>query len=74
MQLRRPAAARSSDRLGVSPPFPPPAERCALMCVLSLGFGSRLVLIPNNLAIIEKDRVVLTITSDRVSEVLSADR
>jgi hypothetical protein len=44
------------------------------MCVLSLGFGSRLVLIPNNLAIIEKDRVVLTITSDRVSEVLSADR
>src|SRR5215470_2276882 len=36
MQLRRPAAARASDRLGVSPPFPPPAERCALMCVLSM--------------------------------------
>jgi hypothetical protein len=41
---------------------------------LRLGFGSRLVLIPSDLAIIEKDRIVLTITSDRVSEVLAADR
>lgn len=41
---------------------------------LLLGFGVRLVLIPNDLAIIEKDRIVLTITSDRVSEMLGTNR
>jgi sporulation protein YlmC with PRC-barrel domain len=41
---------------------------------LALGFGSRLVLIPRDLAIVQKDRIVLTITKDRVSDVLGADR
>jgi sporulation protein YlmC with PRC-barrel domain len=41
---------------------------------LTLGFGTRLVLIPNDLAVVQKDRVVLTITSDRVSEMLGTDR
>jgi len=39
----------------------------------TLGFGSRLVLIPKSLATIQDDRIVLTITSDRVSEVLAKD-
>jgi hypothetical protein len=34
VQLRLPAAARAAIACG--PPFPPPAERCALTCVLSL--------------------------------------
>ena len=41
---------------------------------LALGIGSRLVLIPRDLAIVQKDRIVLTITKDRVSEVLGANR
>jgi hypothetical protein len=41
---------------------------------LALGFGSRLVLIPRDLAIVQEDRIVLTITKDRVSEVLGADK
>jgi len=41
---------------------------------LTLGFGTRLVLIPRNLAIIQNDRIVLTITKDRVSQVLGLDR
>ena len=31
------AAARAADRLLEGPPFPPPAERCALMWVLSIA-------------------------------------
>ena len=41
---------------------------------LTLGFGARMVLIPNDLAVVQKDRVVLTITSDRVLEMLGADK
>lgn len=40
----------------------------------ALGFGARQVLIPNDLATIQKDRVVLTITSERVSEMLEANK
>lgn len=29
-------AARAANRLSLRPPFPPAAERCALMCVLSI--------------------------------------
>src|SRR5712664_238632 len=36
MELVRPAPARLADRLEVGPPFPPPAERWALMWVLSI--------------------------------------
>ena len=36
VELARFAAARLPERLEVGPPFPPPAERCALMCVLSI--------------------------------------
>jgi len=39
-----------------------------------LGFGTRYVLIPKAIAIIEKDRVILTITSERVSEMLEVDK
>jgi sporulation protein YlmC with PRC-barrel domain len=39
----------------------------------TLGFGTRHVLIPKSLAAIQDDRIVLTITSDRVSEVLTKD-
>jgi len=39
----------------------------------TLGFGTRHVLIPKSLATIQNDRIVLTITSDRVSEVLAKD-
>jgi hypothetical protein len=35
-----------------------------------LGFGTRRVLIPDTLATVENDRVTLTITSDRVNELL----
>ncbi len=35
VNLGRPSAARPSDRLGEFPPFPPLAERCALIDVLS---------------------------------------
>jgi len=35
MNLGRPSAARASDRLRIFPPFPPEAERCALIDVLS---------------------------------------
>jgi len=38
-----------------------------------LGFGTRYVLIPKAIATIEKDRVVLTITRARVSEMLEVD-
>jgi sporulation protein YlmC with PRC-barrel domain len=41
---------------------------------LSLGLGVRHVLIPRNLAITQHDRIVLTITKDRVSQVLGLDR
>ena len=37
VELARPAAARGADRLEEGPPFPPAAERCALMCVLSMA-------------------------------------
>jgi sporulation protein YlmC with PRC-barrel domain len=39
-----------------------------------LGFGTRYVLIPKSIATIGKDRVVLTITSERVSEMLDVDK
>jgi hypothetical protein len=35
MNLGRPSAARSPDRVGELPPFVPLAERCALTDVLS---------------------------------------
>jgi sporulation protein YlmC with PRC-barrel domain len=41
---------------------------------LTLGLGTRHVLIPRNLAIVHKDRIVLTITKDRVSQMLGMDR
>jgi hypothetical protein len=37
-----------------------------------LGFGTRRVLIPDTLASVQNDRVILTITSDRVNELLEA--
>jgi hypothetical protein len=37
-----------------------------------MGFGTRRVLIPDTMAMIDRDRVVLTITSDRVNELLEA--
>jgi hypothetical protein len=40
----------------------------------TLGLGTRHVLIPRNLAIVENDRIVLTITKDRVSKVLGVDK
>ncbi len=36
MELARLAATRLAERLEVGPPFAPPAERWALMCVLSI--------------------------------------
>jgi PRC-barrel domain len=39
----------------------------------TLGFGTRLVFIPKSLATIQDDRIVLTITSDRISELLAKD-
>ncbi len=36
MELARFATARLAERLDVGPPFPPPADRWALMCVLSI--------------------------------------
>lgn len=36
VELARLAAARLAERLEVCPPFAPPAERWALMCVLSI--------------------------------------
>jgi hypothetical protein len=41
---------------------------------LTLGLGTRHVLIPSDLAIVQNDRIVLTITKDRVSQVLGMDR
>jgi hypothetical protein len=40
---------------------------------LTLGLGIRHVLIPRNLATIQNDRIVLTITKDRVSQVLGVE-
>ena len=37
MERGCPAAARAADRLREGPPFPPPAERCALMWELSIA-------------------------------------
>ena len=37
VELARPAAARFAERLPEGPPFPPLADRCALMCVLSIA-------------------------------------
>jgi hypothetical protein len=37
-----------------------------------MGFGTRRVLIPDTMAMVDRDRVVLTITSDRVNELLEA--
>ena len=37
VQLAGPPAARGAERLLESPPFPPAAERCALMWVLSIA-------------------------------------
>ena len=37
-----------------------------------LGFGTRRVLIPDSLATVENDRVILTIPSDRVNDLLEA--
>ena len=37
-----------------------------------LGFGTRRVLIPDSLATVQNDRVILTIPSDRVNELLEA--
>jgi hypothetical protein len=39
----------------------------------TLGLGTRHVLIPKSLATIQDGRIVLTITSDQVSEVLAKD-
>ena len=39
-----------------------------------LGFGTRYVLIPKSIATIEKDRVTLTITRERISEMLEVDK
>src|SRR5262249_8919213 len=36
VDLRVAPAARAANRLFLLPPFPPEAERCALMCVLSI--------------------------------------
>ena len=36
VELAVAAAPADPDRLDKSPPFPPPAERCAFMCVLSI--------------------------------------
>ena len=36
VDFRIASAARTADRLVLLPPFPPEAERCALMCVLSI--------------------------------------
>jgi len=36
VQLAVAAASADPDRLDERPPFPPPAERCAFMCVLSM--------------------------------------
>jgi len=38
MDFRRPAAAADADRLIFLPPFPPLAQRCALMIVLSMKY------------------------------------
>ena len=37
-----------------------------------MGFGTRRVLIPDTLATVQNDRVILTIASDRVNELLEA--
>ena len=37
VELARPPAARLAEGLGEGPPFPPAAERCALICVLSIA-------------------------------------
>jgi hypothetical protein len=37
VELACPAASRGAERLLESPPFPPAAERYALMCVLSIA-------------------------------------
>jgi hypothetical protein len=37
MDLRRPPAARATDRLVFLPPFPPEAERCAFTAELSIN-------------------------------------
>ena len=37
VELAGAAAARLAEGLLEGPPFPPPAERCALMCVLSIA-------------------------------------
>jgi hypothetical protein len=37
VELARPPAARGAERLLEGPPFPPAADRCALMCVLSIA-------------------------------------
>jgi hypothetical protein len=37
VQLAGPAASRGAEGLLERPPFPPAAERCALMCVLSIA-------------------------------------
>jgi hypothetical protein len=39
----------------------------------ALGFGARLVFVPKDLAVVHADRVVLKISSDRLSEVLGKD-
>ena len=39
-----------------------------------MGFGVRRVLIPDQMATVQGDRVVLSITSDRAEEILSADQ
>jgi hypothetical protein len=37
VDLGRTPAARAADRFAVRPPFPPPAERCALIIELSIA-------------------------------------
>jgi hypothetical protein len=37
VDFRRAAAARTTDRLRLGPPFPAAAERCALAVVLSMA-------------------------------------
>ena len=37
VDFRRPPTTRAADGLAEDPPFPPAAERCTLMCVLSIA-------------------------------------
>jgi hypothetical protein len=46
VELARLPAARVAEGLDEGPPFPPAAERCALMCVLSIAASPWIGLCP----------------------------